>query len=821
MNITVVPGGKHAKLRAAADCIFRIILVFSTLLGVLLEINECLMPEPEAMYRVTVITSLAVSVFGVFFFRNLKTALAGAGCAGIAWLMLFLVWKIRFSEVLAGGLSTFWSRFMETISDMGYMTLQTFQAGSYHGSGRAVIITFGVILGMLFSATLRRRVCVFPYMAGILIIVIPFLVFSIPSSVAIFLFLAVAVTSVMCAAICDRQGGDALSVSSTGVFAMIITGLISVVPATATEKNQGSIPLISDVVEYVRDEMTAFFSGEGSASSQAERLIKQGRSANPEARRYTGRRIMTVSSEYDVTLYLSEWVGAYYVDDSWYAEVGDGYTLESDTAFPQGFFDVCRWQVHDDDFMREMGLVDEAVVGISSYLAGYNVWLPFQTYDISLSPGVKAGFPARSVMQTSSRLRRKTYSVEAWLQIDNSAGRLRKIDEYTNMISSLEITMPGYFADGYLQDDVPESIKEMAYEIIRMFGERYGTEDIPSFSSVYIPPNSSDPSVGYAERVGRYAELISEYLSDRCEYTLTPSPKEDPEQDAMDHFLYTSRQGYCVQFATAAALAMRYMGFPTRYVEGYVANSFKKTASGYSCNVLDRNAHAWIEVWLPYYGWRQFEVTPAVGTTPVSVQTETDAPSPDTTEDRPAVTTADTTGPVTFNTDVPATVRPVAPVTTDVNTEEPEITEDGSAVRVVLPLFAAAAVVALLVFRFRSKVKNADDFLSKAIKTDKDPGRREKDILVMHLRRSLSAYGLLPGKQLPSEYKKLLYAGTAKIYPDTDAAVEAMEGLIYGDGPDAAGERTLARLCVALRRGARASLGKFRFFLERYLLCRI
>ena len=72
MNITFVSGTKHAKLRASADFIFRIILVFSTLLGVLLEINECLMPEPETMYLFTALTSLAVSVFGVFFFRNFK-----------------------------------------------------------------------------------------------------------------------------------------------------------------------------------------------------------------------------------------------------------------------------------------------------------------------------------------------------------------------------------------------------------------------------------------------------------------------------------------------------------------------------------------------------------------------------------------------------------------------------------------------------------------------------------------------------------------------------------------------------------------------------
>ena len=62
-----------------------------------------------------------------------------------------------------------------------------------------------------------------------------------------------------------------------------------------------------------------------------------------------------------------------------------------------------------------------------------------------------------------------------------------------------------------------------------------------------------------------------------------------------------------MHFASAAALLLRLVGIPTRYVAGYVADI---PASG-KANVPDSNAHAWVEVYLDGYGWEPVEVTPA------------------------------------------------------------------------------------------------------------------------------------------------------------------------------------------------------------------
>ena len=96
------------------------------------------------------------------------------------------------------------------------------------------------------------------------------------------------------------------------------------------------------------------------------------------------------------------------------------------------------------------------------------------------------------------------------------------------------------------------------------------------------------------------------FLADRCEYD-PQTPAAPDGEDPVIYFLTESKRGYCMHFASAAALLLRMVGIPTRYVSGYVADC----VPGERVNVPDRAAHAWIEVWLDTLGWYPVEVTPA------------------------------------------------------------------------------------------------------------------------------------------------------------------------------------------------------------------
>lgn len=72
-------------------------------------------------------------------------------------------------------------------------------------------------------------------------------------------------------------------------------------------------------------------------------------------------------------------------------------------------------------------------------------------------------------------------------------------------------------------------------------------------------------------------------------------------------FLFDNRRGHCEYFATALALVARGAGVPTRIVMGY--RVAERSPFGYYV-VRERNAHAWVEAFLPGTGWTTRDATP-------------------------------------------------------------------------------------------------------------------------------------------------------------------------------------------------------------------
>ena len=84
----------------------------------------------------------------------------------------------------------------------------------------------------------------------------------------------------------------------------------------------------------------------------------------------------------------------------------------------------------------------------------------------------------------------------------------------------------------------------------------------------------------------------------------TPAPGVDP----VYWFLFDGKIGYCEFFATAMGDMLRSLGIPTRLVNGYGPGTFN---SGTESNVVRADdAHTWVEVYFPSYGWIPFEPTP-------------------------------------------------------------------------------------------------------------------------------------------------------------------------------------------------------------------
>lgn len=90
-------------------------------------------------------------------------------------------------------------------------------------------------------------------------------------------------------------------------------------------------------------------------------------------------------------------------------------------------------------------------------------------------------------------------------------------------------------------------------------------------------------------------------------YTLTP-PKLD--RDAVDEFIFDTRQGFCGHYASAFTSMMRAAGIPSRVVTGYLGGEWNPV--GQYWLIKQSDAHAWSEVWLEGRGWTRIDPTGVV-----------------------------------------------------------------------------------------------------------------------------------------------------------------------------------------------------------------
>jgi transglutaminase-like putative cysteine protease len=112
---------------------------------------------------------------------------------------------------------------------------------------------------------------------------------------------------------------------------------------------------------------------------------------------------------------------------------------------------------------------------------------------------------------------------------------------------------------------------------------------------------------------------VTSFLLANYKYTLSPGavPKNT---DFVDYFLKENKNGYCTYFATAATLMLRSYGIPARYAEGYMLTAdelenamAQEGSEQVVATIYEKDAHAWVEVFLDGIGWINVDATPSSG----------------------------------------------------------------------------------------------------------------------------------------------------------------------------------------------------------------
>lgn len=181
--------------------------------------------------------------------------------------------------------------------------------------------------------------------------------------------------------------------------------------------------------------------------------------------------------------------------------------------------------------------------------------------DRSFSSGMRA---------LEQRAASETYTVTSYVSIADK-GSLRRAP----------VTYPEAIKRSYLQipSTLPQRVRELARKVVE------GKDD---------PYDKAEAVESFLRTSYRYAPVVR------------PPP---PGRDPVDYFLFDLKEDFCEYFASSMVMMLREVGVPARLVEGFTSGTFDPTMGKYV--VKQVNAHAWVEVYVPTFGWIEFEPTPS------------------------------------------------------------------------------------------------------------------------------------------------------------------------------------------------------------------
>jgi transglutaminase-like putative cysteine protease len=165
--------------------------------------------------------------------------------------------------------------------------------------------------------------------------------------------------------------------------------------------------------------------------------------------------------------------------------------------------------------------------------------------------------------------------------------------------------------------------KDTIYSVISEVPEKD-----PALLREAFAPNLDDPALAPFLEIpetlhGRFADLAREitadhptavdkalavqaWIQENKSYRLE-IPPDPPNVDPVDFFVFERDEGFCEQIATTMALMLRAAGVPTRLVTGFGPGT-RNIFTGY-WEVNNKDAHAWVEVLYPGFGWVPYDPT--------------------------------------------------------------------------------------------------------------------------------------------------------------------------------------------------------------------
>lgn len=173
-----------------------------------------------------------------------------------------------------------------------------------------------------------------------------------------------------------------------------------------------------------------------------------------------------------------------------------------------------------------------------------------------------------------------------------------------------------FTSGGSVESRTPLRRKELYIVTSRLPQATPLPEDLVPPAPVYLQtPNTLSVRVrqlaeGWKLRAnGNFASIVAaaraHFRTEGFRYSLNPGSYEGPQ--ALEEFLFERKRGFCEHYAAAFATLMRAAGVPARLVLGYQGGRPNWLTN--HLTILQSDAHAWTEVWLPQRGWIRVDPT--------------------------------------------------------------------------------------------------------------------------------------------------------------------------------------------------------------------
>lgn len=593
--------------------------------------------EASVLIMAAVLFSIVFSLLSAFVKSNLKYALCMTVIAFVAFLVFIFANERIFAQAnyAINKLLELYSVYLSVYSNIKFASYIANDATGF-------FVLLSLILNGLFSFLISRIKSI--KIAGLLSIalLVPcfVLVNTLPDLVPLLIIFTVLFALYFSSQ--TRQLNYAHSGVITAVCAVILAVLITVLavinPVADYERPKWQDNMLN-TVQTLTGMKT--YNGSGKISSALAEVGNNVSSevdfSNAGALKQTGTKVMTVVTDLNGRIYLKGMSYANYENNKWSV-----LTDEQANDYPQDFQAFIMTGNYQERSTVTIDTVNkESIVYTPYYLASINdTFSP--VCDVLVSNSDKATNYSMSVMPYSES------------ELDNfSMAFSSPVYDYDNFVKSYYLKLPY---------DTKLAMLKIAEE-----------NNLTGVSTQNIP------------------QAVKQFVSHSASYSLNTQKVPDG-RDVAEWFLNDAETGYCMHFANAAAVMLRALGVPARYVTGYCADVVDGKAI-----VTSDNAHAWVEYFDERIGWIPLDAT------------SSDFEVPQATESVQTTTQAQTTSPTVQPTTQAQTAKPV-------KTEVKAKISTPAIIVIIILLIIALAILRIILIRYYRKYSfTHKDYKSRVI----------------------------------------------------------------------------------------------------------